>query len=98
VNLDYATIHNPQAARGAKRKIEDAVANMRNTVGGANYHGLAGRKISNANFRAEWQRAMGRRCSSTPSLAMGWESGRNMMVNGQWLCLFIFHFWFKVLR
>ena len=38
-NLDYATIPNSQAARGAKRKIEDAVANIRSTVGDANYHG-----------------------------------------------------------
>ena len=58
-NLDYATVHNSQAARGSKRKIEDAVANMRPAVGDTNYHGLAGRKISNANFRAEWQSAMG---------------------------------------
>src|ERR1700728_4505520 len=32
---------------------------MRTPVGDEDYHGLAGRKISNANFRAEWQSAMG---------------------------------------
>jgi hypothetical protein len=42
-NLGHATIRNPQAARGAERKVEDAAANPRSAVGDANYYRLAGR-------------------------------------------------------
>jgi hypothetical protein len=35
-NLGHATIRNPKAARCAERKVEDAAANPRSTVGDAN--------------------------------------------------------------
>jgi hypothetical protein len=58
--MDYATIRDPQDARGGERKVENSAANPRSAVGDANYYGLAGRKISDANPRAERQAAVGR--------------------------------------
>jgi hypothetical protein len=58
-NLGHTTIRNPQAARGAERKVEDAAANPRSPVGDHNYDRLAGCKITNANSRAERQAAVG---------------------------------------
>ena len=37
-NLGHTTIRNPQAARRAERKVEDAVANPWSAVGDHNYY------------------------------------------------------------
>ena len=37
-NLGYTTIRNPQATRGAERKVEDAVANPWSAVGDHNHY------------------------------------------------------------
>jgi hypothetical protein len=58
-NLGHAPIRNPQAARGGERQVENAVANLWSAVGNHNYNRFVGRKISNANFRAERQAAVG---------------------------------------
>jgi len=57
----HTTIRNPQAARGTERQVEDAAANPWSAVGDHNYYRSVGRKISNANSRAERQAAV--RCS-----------------------------------
>jgi hypothetical protein len=53
-NASHAPLSDPQAARGAKRKIDNAAAYPRSTVGNTNYNGLAARKINYANSCAEW--------------------------------------------
>ena len=58
-NLGHAAICNPQVASGPERQIENAVANMWSAVGDHNYNRSVGRKISNANFCAEGQAAVG---------------------------------------
>ena len=60
-DLGHTTIRNPQAARGTERQVEDAAANPWSAVGDHNYYRSVGRKISNANSRAERQAAV--RCS-----------------------------------
>ena len=60
-DVGHTTIGNPQAARGTERQVEDAVANPWSAVGDHNYYRSVGRKISNANSRAERQAAV--RCS-----------------------------------
>jgi hypothetical protein len=60
-DLGHTTIRNPQAARGAEREVEDAVANPWSAVGDHNHYRSVGCKISNANSRAERQAAV--RCS-----------------------------------
>jgi len=57
-NLGHTTIRNPQAARRAEREVEDAVANPWSAVGDHHYYRSVGRKISNANSRAERQAAV----------------------------------------
>lgn len=57
-NLSHTTIRNPQAARRAQREVEDAVANPWSAVVDHNYYRSVGRKISNANSRAERQAAV----------------------------------------
>ena len=58
-NLGDTTIRNPQAARRAEREVEDAVENPWSAVVDHNYYRSVGRKISNANSRAERQAAVG---------------------------------------
>src|SRR5262249_35489689 len=60
-DLGHTTIGNPQAARGAERQVENAVASPWSAVGDHNYYRSVGRKISHANSRAERQAAV--RCS-----------------------------------
>lgn len=58
-NLGYATIRDPQIARSAERKIENAAANPRSAIGDTNYDRHAALNISDANSRAERQAAVG---------------------------------------
>ena len=57
-NLGHAAIRDPQSARGAKGKIENAVANPGTAVDDPHYHGLGAGKINYANSCAEWQGAV----------------------------------------
>ena len=53
-NGDHATVRDPQAPRCAERKVDDAAAHPRSSIGNTNYHGLAAREIGYANSCAEW--------------------------------------------
>ena len=58
-NLGHATVRNPQTARSAERKVEDAAASPGSPVGDTNYYRLVARKVSYTNSCAERQVAVG---------------------------------------